>query len=560
MTDPGSKMTAITNLFTRARLQTRLMLALILVVLLQAIISGSFTLHYIEVVLEERIGEQALQLSRVVSSLPQIRQGLIDRDVDQIQPLAESIRKETDARFIVVGDIEGIRFSHPIVDRIGKKRVGGDNQRAIEKGESYVSKAVGSLGPSMRGKSPIFDSQGKVLGVTSVGYMLDSVRETISGYQRSVILIVVASLFLSALVGMAISSHFKRILFGLEPEEIARLFEERNATLETVREGIISIDREGIITTFNKTAVETLNLPKDQSLTGKNIRQVLPESDILSTLESGIPEHDKEVWLNGQGLIVNRLPVMVGGRVTGVVSSFRLKGELELLTRKLSHIEQYAETLRSQSHEYANKLHTIAGLIQIDARDQALELIGQESKGVQELVHLLVDAVPDPIVAGCILGKFNRARELGLELVVEAESHMADIPQHLPREQLVTLLGNLLDNAFEATRLYARQNQNARRVVTLSMSDYGDDLIFEIDDNGKGIPVEEKKRIFEKGVSTKPGDGHGYGLYLVATILHELQGQISVQNNENGGGRVIIYLPKKPLHNSEAWSLGGLSA
>lgn len=538
-------MIKITSLFTQARLQTRIMLALILVVLLQAIISGSFTLRYIEVILEQRIGDQALQLSRVVSSLPQIRQGLIDRNVDQIQSLAESIRSNTDARFIVIGDLDGIRFSHPIPERIGKKRVGGDNQRAIEKGESYVSKAVGSLGPSMRGKSPIFDDTGKVIGVTSVGYMLDSVDETIRGYQKSVIMIVVASLFLSVLVGMAISSHFKRILFGLEPEEIARLFEERNATLETVREGIISINSEGIITTINKTAVETLNLPKDQTLTGQNIRQVLPDSDILSTLESGEPEHDKEVWINGQSLIVNRLPVMVGGKTTGVVSSFRPKGELELLTRKLSHIEQYADTLRSQSHEYANKLHTIAGLIQIDAKDQALELIGQESKGVQELVHLLVDAVPDPIVAGCLLGKFNRARELGLELVVDRESHMEDIPEQIPRESLVTLLGNLLDNAFEATRLKLKRFPDGKRTIRLTMSDYGNDLIFEIDDSGEGIPLEDQQRIFEKGVSTKKEVGHGYGLFLVSTILKELHGQISVQNHESGGGRITVYLPKK---------------
>ncbi|MCH7881292.1 MAG: sensor histidine kinase [Proteobacteria bacterium] len=537
-------MNAITSLFTRARLQTRLMLSLIFVVLLQAIISGSFTLHYIKVVLEDRIGDQALQLSRVVSALPQIRQGLIDRDVNQIQTLAELIRQETDARFIVVGDLEGIRFSHPIADRIGKKRVGGDNQRAIEKKESYVSKAVGSLGPSMRGKSPVLDDQGKVIGVTSVGYMLDSVGEIISGYQKSVILIVIASLFVSVLVGMAISKHFKRILFGLEPEEIARLFEERNATLETVHEGIISIDRKGIITTFNKTAVETLNLPKDQSLTGQDIRQVLPDSDIWSVLESGEPEHDKEAWINGQSLIVNHLPVVVQGHTTGVVSSFRPKGELELLTRKLSHIEQYAETLRSQSHEYANKLHTIAGLIQLDAKEEALDLIGQESKGIQELVHLLVAAVPDPILAGCILGKFNRARELGLELVVDPESHMMDVPEQLPRERLVTLLGNLLDNAFEATRLQLKQNTEGNRTIRLTMSDYGNDLIFEIDDSGKGIPLENQQRIFEKGVSTKMEAGHGYGLFLVSTILKELHGQISLHNHESGGGRVIVYLPK----------------
>jgi two-component system CitB family sensor kinase len=549
-------MNSITSLFTQARLQTRLMLTLIFVVLLQAIISGSFTLHYIKVVLEDRLGDQALQLSRVVSALPQIRQGLIDRDVDQIQPLAESIRRETDARFIVVGDLEGIRFSHPIVDRIGKKRVGGDNQRAIEKKESYVSKAIGSLGPSMRGKSPVLNGLGEVIGVTSVGYMLDSVDEIVSGYQKSVILIVIASLFVSVLVGMTISGHFKRILFGLEPEEIARLFEERNATLETVHEGIISIDREGIITTFNKTALETLNLPKGQSLTGQDIRQVLPDSEIWSVLESGEPEHDKEAWINGQSLIVNRLPVRVRGQTTGVVSSFRPKGELELLTRKLSHIEQYAETLRSQSHEYANKLHTIAGLIQIDAKDEALDLIGQESKGIQELVHLLVAAVPDPILAGCILGKFNRARELGLELVVDRESHMVDVPEALPRDRLVTLLGNLLDNAFEATRLHLKQNTEAQRTIRLTMSDYGNDLIFEIDDSGRGIPIAEQQRIFEKGVSSKMESGHGYGLFLVSTILKELHGQIDLHNHASGGGRVIVYLPKTADPGQNAVSIG----
>ncbi len=538
-------MTTFTKLFSKARLTTRLMLTFVFIVLLQAIVSGGFTLHYIEVILEQRIGEQALQLSRVVSNLPQIRQGLLDRDSRQIQPLAESIRAQTDARFIVVGDLQGIRYSHPIAERIGKQRVGGDNQRAIDKGESYVSKAVGSLGPSMRGKSPVFDHEGKVIGVTSVGYMLDSIDGTISGYQNVVILVVMASLIISMIVGLAISGHFKRILFGMEPEQIARLFEERLATLETVREGIIAIDQASRITTFNRTAVESLGLPKNEALTGRDIREVLPDSDMWSILENGQPETDKEVLINGQSLIVNRLPVQVNGQTTGVVSSFRPKGELEQLTRKLSHIEQYAETLRSQSHEYANKLHTIAGLIQIDAKEEALELIGQESKGVQELVHLLVDAVPEPVLAGCILGKFNRARELGLELVVDSESHMTDIPDQLPREQLVSMLGNLLDNAFEATRLHRKKNNTVGQSIKLTMSDYGNDLIFEIDDRGEGIADCDRQRIFEKGVTSKLDKGHGYGLYLVAEIIKGLRGQISVDAIETGGTRVIVYLPKK---------------
>lgn len=537
-------MSAVSKPKLSPKLQTRLMLAFALVVLIQAAITGIITLSYIQVILEQHIGDQALQLSKVVSSLPQIKQGLQTRDVEQIQPLAELIRRQTDARFIVVGDTDGIRFSHPIEERLGKKRVGGDNQRALDKGESYVSRAVGSLGPSMRGKSPVIDDRGKIIGVTSVGYMLDSVDETIRGYQQSALLVVLASLSISIMMSVFVARYFKRILFGLEPEEIARLYEERNTTLQTIREGVISIDARGLITTFNKTALETLGVA-GETLTGRSVRDVFPQSDLWKVLQTGQVELDREVEINGQQLIVNRLPIVVDHEVTGVVSSFRPKGEIELLSRQLSHIEQYAETLRAQSHDYANKLHTIAGLIQINANDQALELIGQESRGIQELVHLLVAAIPDPVLSGCVLGKYNRAHELGLELVVDPSSHLVNIPAHISSEKLMSLIGNIIDNAFEATRKNLVDYPQGSNRVLLSISDYGHDLIFEVEDNGAGIAEEDQSRIFDKGISSKKEEGHGYGLYLVKSILQELGGQINLESTESGGTRVIVYLPKK---------------
>ena len=532
----------------RAKLQTLLLFGFIFVVLIQAVITGGITHNYIEVIMEKRIGEQALELSRIVSSLPQIRQGLQDREVEQIQPLAELLRSQTRARFIVVGDREGIRFSHPIRERIGQKRVGGDNQRALEKGESYVSKAVGSLGPSIRGKSPVFDAQGQVIGVTSVGYMLDAVAQTISSYQRSVMVVVFISLLVSILTGVVLSRYFKRILFGLEPEEIARLYEERNTTLETIREGVISIDAKGLITTFNKTALHTLGI-KDDHVAGRSIRDIFPQSDLLEVLKTGQVELDREVELNDKKLIVNRMPIVVGDEITGVVSSFRAKDELERLSRKIAHIEQYTETLRAQSHDYANKLHTISGLIQIGAMEQALELIGQESRGLQELVHLLVDSICDPVLAGCVLGKYNRANELGLKLVVDSSSHLHDIPKHISSEKLVSLVGNIIDNAFEATRESLARDPQGSNEVTLSMSDYGHDLILEVEDNGPGIAEKDRLRIFNKGMTSKDEAGHGYGLYLVKSIIDELHGQVSLERSDQGGTRFIVYFPKNPSVN-----------
>ena len=147
----------------------------------------------------------------------------------------------------------------------------------------------------------------------------------------------------------------------------------------------------------------------------------------------------------------------------------------------------------------SNKLHTIAGLIQIGAAKEALALIGQETENHQALIDLLVAAIPDPVLAGCLLGKYNRARELGLRLIIDSESHMTDIPAHIPRELLVSVIGNLLDNAFEATLSHT----GAGGEVSLTMTDLGNDLIFEIEDQGAGIPLEEQARIFERGVSTK---------------------------------------------------------
>ncbi len=533
----------MSHVFSHLKLRTRLLLVLASIILIQAVISGSFTLHYIKLVLEERIGEQALQLSRVVSELPQVRQGLIDKDPGVVQHFAELVREQTTARFIVVGDREGIRYSHPLTERIGKKRVGGDNQRALE-GESYVSRAVGSLGPSLRGKSPVLDAQGNVIGVTSVGYMLDSVEKTIGSYQNSVLQIVLISLVIGILIALWTSRYFKRVMFGLEPEEIAQMFEERNTTLQTIREGIISINDGGAITTINRTAINTLGLD-DSDLRGQNIRQVLPESDMWQLLQSDQAEYDREILINGKSLIVNRVPISVDGEITGVVSSFRLKDDIELLSRQLSHIEQYADTLRAQSHDFANKLHTIAGLIQIDATDQALDLIGQESKGIQELVRLLTSSVSEPVLAGCILGKYNRAHELGLELELDSMSHMGAIPDHIPVEGLVSVVGNIIDNAFEATRENILQSASSSNRILLSLNDFGDDLVFEVTDNGAGVPVDNQEIIFKKGISSKPGFDHGYGLYLVKNLVDNLGGQIMVEPGEESGTRFIVYLPKR---------------
>jgi len=533
----------------KLKLNTRMILILGIMALLQTGFIGLFALHYLSQSLEEQIGQRAIHVAKTVASMPHIIEAIEQKDIQFLQPISTAIADKTQALFVVIGDQNGIRLAHPTPSKIGFPMMddeGDDNSPALVYGRGYVSKALGSLGWSMRGKAPVYNLSGEdVIGVISVGYQLDQVESIIVRYQGTLAIVIAIAFFISVLTAIWFARHFKKAIFGLEPEQIGRMFEERNATLESVREGVIAINSDSQITTFNRTAVETLELSPDIKLTGRPIYEVLPDSRMSDVLESGIPQFDQEVWLSNHSLIVNRIPIKHEGLVIGVVSSFRRKDELDLVSRRLTRIMQYADSLHSQAHEYSNKLHTIAGLIQIGATDKALSIIGQETQGHQELIHLLLHAVPDPVVAGCLLGKYNRAKEMGLVLDIDTESHMAEIPDYLPREQLVSVIGNLIDNALEATL-----NKTGKGgVVKLSMTDLGNDLIFEVEDQGEGIPESDYDSIFEKGVSSKADAGHGIGLYLVKHLLNSWNGTVLFEPVEPSGSRFIIYIPKSAAPN-----------
>ncbi|MDD1780837.1 sensor histidine kinase [Enterovibrio sp. ZSDZ35] len=525
------------------KLKTRMMLILGMMALLQTGLIGFFTLAYLSHSLDEQIGQRALHVAKTIASMPQLIEAVENRDSEYLQPLTLDLASVNDARFVVIGDRNGIRLAHPSWERVGKPMYddeGDYNEPALLYGKPYIQKAIGSLGASVRGKAPIFGRNNEqVVGIVSVGFMLSSVEGIIERYKTTLYIVILLSFGLSVFTGMWFANHFKKAIFGLEPEQIGRLFQERNATLESVREGIIAVNGEGNITTFNRAAIETLGLDANTQLTGKPIEEVLPDSRLMEVLQTGNPQFDKEIWLQDRNIIVNRLPMRQDNEITGVVSSFRRKDELDSISKQLTQIQQYADTLRSQSHEYSNKLHTIAGLIEIGASEEALTLIGQETQSHQALIQLLVDAVPDPILAGCLLGKYNRAKELGLRLEIDTESSMKAIPDNIQREDLVSIIGNLIDNAFEATL------NNRQKEVRLSMTDLGNDLIFEIEDEGLGIPEDQQENIFNKGVSSKQGEGHGYGLHLVRTLLLKLDGTITLEPAGECGSRFTVYIPKR---------------
>ena len=187
-------------------IQNRMLVALCLMGLLQAVLLGGYALWHLSNSVEEQIGRRALQLAKAVALIPEVMSAVEEKDSNQLNPFIERIRKSGDARFIVVGDANGIRLAHPVSDRIGKAMVGDDNERALKGGESYVSKATGSLGPSIRGKTPIRNTQGDIIGVVSVGYLIDSVTSVIATYQRNILLVIVAGLLFSVIAAVSIAN------------------------------------------------------------------------------------------------------------------------------------------------------------------------------------------------------------------------------------------------------------------------------------------------------------------------------------------------------------------
>lgn len=524
------------------RLQTRLILFICSLLFLIIAVQAFFFNEMWTSRLKEKTGSNALQIAKTVASIPAIREAFDDPDPSAvIQPIAETVRQETGAEFVVVGNRQGIRYSHPIPARIGHEMVGGDNGPVFE-GKSIVSEAQGTLGLSLRGKTPVLNDTGKVVGVVSVGFLIEDINQEAKKLRNNIILITFFSLLFGSMGAILIANRVKRSIHGLEPEEIGRLYQEKQAILESIREGILAVNQQGRITMANHAAVRMLGLHEDQDLVGKPILDLLPSSRLPEVIKTGQTEFDREMVIRDQTVIANRLPILDRHRtVIGAVATFRIKSELYLLSEQLSQVQKYAETLRAQTHEYSNKLYAISGLIQLESYEEALELITKESDVQQDLIQFIMREIPDPVIGGLLIGKFNHSKELKINLEIDRNSSFRDVPPEISRNHLLTIIGNLIDNAFEA----ALANGSFKKSVTIFLTDLGDDLILEVEDSGPGIPADVANQMFETGFSTKSGKHRGFGLALVKQAVDQLNGYISYKSNPGEKTLFTVVLPKR---------------
>ncbi|WP_026690957.1 ATP-binding protein [Alteribacter aurantiacus] len=523
------------------KLRMTLLIGLLTVGMLAII--GAFFYFLLSDSLEQEMGERALGVSKSVAQVTQVIEEIERGDPGRmtIQNIVEPIRESTGAEFIVVGDINETRYSHPNPEQIGQKMIGEDNDRALNEGLAYISQAEGSLGPSIRGKSPLINESGEVIGVVSVGFLVEDVRGVVNNYRN----LLFSALALIMIIGVGgailISFYIKKVLFGLEPEEISYLLLQKETILQSAHEGIIAVNRSGKITLLNKAAQRLLEVEKDQlnRYIGHPVQELLPNSRLPDVLESGESQYDEEMAFGDHIVVVNRVPLYDDGMLVGAVSTFRNKTEIERLTKELTKVREYAEGLRAQTHEFSNKLYTISGLLQLDQKQEAVDFIKKETDSQQKWIHQLIDQVADPMVSAILLGKLNQAHELGVKLVIDPESTLSSVLSRGKRHAMVTALGNVVDNAIDAVKHLPREE----REVSVFFTDLGEEVLFEIEDQGSGISEEVSRRMFDQGYSTKEGENRGFGLAISKRVLESVGGTMTMEATGGKGTCFVITIP-----------------
>jgi CitB family two-component system sensor histidine kinase CitS len=249
---------------------------------------------------------------------------------------------------------------------------------------------------------------------------------------------------------------------------------------------------------------------------------------------------DQEIVWKKQNLIVNSTPILNDrGEVAGVVASFRDRSEIERMINTLSEVRKYSEDLRAQSHEYTNKLHVISGLLQLGAYDEVVMFIQEETKNLQSQQKRVFENIKDAKVQAILLGKLGKASEKKIVFDIDPNSSLQPLPNQISLSQLIIIIGNLLDNAFEAV------SQSEAPAVLFFATDIGEDIIFEITDIGIGMDEKMINQLFKRGFTTKNGEGQrGFGLANVSQAVHELGGFIEVHSKVGKGATFTIYLPK----------------
>jgi len=513
------------------KLQTKLTLLVSIVVFVSISIIIFFVASWMTGNIESKARTNIMNVAEMVAHSSEIIDALEAKDPNRkIGPyISKQLENVEQVEYITVADLEGIRYSHPNPEMIGGRFRGGDEYRVVQTGEAYISEATGTLGKSLRAFTPIYDAENKRrIGFVSVGTLTQSIETAKHTAILYIILIGLGGLAAGIIGAFLLANNIKNTLMGLEPEEITKLYNEKMGILDAIHEGLIAVDYRGRITLVNDSALHILQLENrvnKEQIIGQNVEEVISNTRMINVLETGESEFEKEQRINNTIIMTNRIPIMNRGKVVGAIASFRDKTEVTRMAEELTGVTKMAWSLRAQNHEFMNKLHTIGGLIQLEEYEEALQFISDIAKARSNISDILTGNIKDSSLSALLLAKYNKAEECRVKLKIDGNSRLTKLPEQITSEEVVSVVGNLIENSLDEVK------NDGTGLIYIKIVEDEHVLTLNIKDNGGGIPLEYREKIFEQGFSTKEGQ-RGHGMYIVKKIIEEHNGTIEFDVDE----------------------------
>ncbi|MEV6421330.1 sensor histidine kinase [Streptomyces sp. NPDC051662] len=505
------------------------------VVLVAAVVAGCAVFAFVtgRANTGETARKQVLATAYTLADSPSVREAIRTPDPSAaLQPYAERVRLDTGIDFITIMNPEGIRWTHPDPAQIGMPFLG--RTAPALRGETFTETYTGTLGPSVRAVTPVRDGD-RITGLVSVGITVDRISSEVTQQVRVLAMAAGAALAIGGLGTYVINARLRRHTHGMNAAELSRMHDYHEAALHAVSEGLLMLDGGRRIALMNDGGRELLGL--DDSAVGRPIAELGLPAPLTGALLASEPRVDEAHMTADRVVVVNTRPV-VGGEQRGTVVTLRDHTELQALSGELDSERGFTQALRSQAHEAANRLHTVVSLIELGRVEQAVEFATAELELAQALTDRVVGAVGEPVLAALLLGKAAQANERGVELELAENSRIDDgvLPSTLPARDLVTILGNLIDNAMDA----AQGGEGARIIVTALVE--GGELLLGVRDTGAGVAPGDLDEVFRRGWSTR-GPGRGLGLALVRQAVHRARGTVKLAEGPEGGAEFTVRLP-----------------
>lgn len=500
-------------------------------------ITLGLTLRYSMNTLQEKIDEVLKSTVEALAESDGIHRALEDGscEAELIEYLDAVVEKTTDLDVISIADANSIRVYHIHKDRIGEKFVGGDEARALA-GERYFSDATGTMGYQHRYFSPVLGDDGRVMGFvmasTTHGRMQQLYRDISGTYLKLLLVLTVCTLIFSACLAV----YLQKTLRGAKPEELVRTYLTQNDILNSLEEGLMSLDGDGRVRLVNEAAQKTLGL-REEFLLNHSVDDLLRDNN-GGSLRSVTGEN---LLTNHPNLLVNSILLKASSPWTRQVLILKDKSEAFRRAEQLNGTRHIVSTLRANNHEFMNRIQVISGLLQMNRVREAMEYIGEISAAHAQIIAPVMHLIHNANVAALILGKLNNMRELDIRLTLLANSCLPEHSRYLSTSELVSVVGNLLENAMEAVNAVS---DNRSRTIDLQITEDEHGLLILISDSGVGIAPEHIPLIHKAGFSTKAAEGRGVGMSLVMGIVENRQGSMDV-DSELGAGTTFTLIFNK---------------